>query len=369
MTHPHLRTPAGRPRARALGIPFQGEAGPLNAITDVPGLEVGYATRVEGEAVRTGVTAIHPRGRGDAATPVAAAFHCQNGNGEMTGVSWVGESGTFAGPVAITSTHAVGTVHRAVVDWTLARHPALAQAWLLPVVGETWDGYLNDPARGDVAAAMAVSVGGGTGMVCYGFKGGSGTASRRVPFAGRQWSVGVFVQANFGRRRELTIAGARLGERLADDDPADARADAPPGSGSVIVVIATDAPLLPHQLATLARRAPLGLARTGTTGSHYSGDLVLALSTANAGALAPYGLRAAGSTEALASLAFVPWRFIDPFCEAVVQGVEEAVVNSLVANEAMTGRDGHRVPALPPARAMDLAGWIAPGESERSATR
>ena len=373
MMDPKQTTPTGRPRARLLSIPFEGTPGRLNAITDVAGVEVGYATRIEGSDVRTGVTAIHPRGRAAAAVPVAAAFHCQNGNGEMTGVSWIGESGTMTGPVAVTSTHAVGTVHAAVVAWALDRHPALGRAWLLPVVAETWDGHLNDANGGHVTQDMARaaldgaapgpleegSVGGGTGMVCYGFKGGSGTASRLVPFGAETWTVGVFVQANFGRRSELTIAGVRLGEALRDDDPVERRLDPPAGAGSVIVVIATDAPLLPHQLASLARRAPLGLARTGTTGSHFSGDLVLAVSTANADAFAaPVGPRADSASDppATASLRFVPWRFLDPLCAAVVQGVEEAVVNSLVANEAMTGRGGHHIPALPRERVAALIG-------------
>jgi D-aminopeptidase len=332
-------------RARDLGLPFEGTPGPLNAITDVAGIEVGYTTLISGESVRTGVTAIHPRGKDDPGHPVAAGFHSQNGNGEMTGVSWIEESGTFAGPIAITNTHAVGVAHAGIVAWTVEHHPDLAHGWLLPVAAETWDGYLNDInghhvteehviSALDQAAAGPVregSVGGGTGMNCYQFKGGNGTSSRQVG----PYTVGVFVQANFGARHELTICGTRLGNVLADDNPmADFRI-APPGAGSVIAIVATDAPLFPHQCKAMARRVTSGLARTGTSGSHFSGDLFLAFSTANQDGFAT------------GHLDFIPWTLLDPFYEAVVQATEEAVVNALVANEEMTGRDGHRTPALP----------------------
>jgi len=358
MTEPkppeHRATPSGKPRARGLGLPFAGRPGRWNAITDVPGVQVGYVTLIEGDHVRTGVTAIHPRGPAGTGDPVAAGFHSQNGNGEMTGVSWINESGTFTGPVAITNTHAVGVAHAGIVAWTVRHHPEVAEMWLLPVAAETWDGYLNDingqhVTQDAVLAALDAtqsgpveegSVGGGTGMNCYQFKGGSGTASRLVPFAGQQYTVGVFVQANFGRRAELTLAGIPLGEALAADNPMQDHANAPPGSGSVIAVAATDAPLFPHQLQAFARRVTSGLARTGTSGSHFSGDLFLAFSTANPGAFRP-------DAQALCTLAFIPWEHLDPFFEAVVQATEEAVVNALVANEDMTGRDGHRTPALP----------------------
>jgi D-aminopeptidase len=344
----HLATPAGQPRARALGLPFAGLPGRWNAITDVPGLQVGYVTLIEGDHVRTG-------------DPVAAGFHSQNGNGEMTGVSWINESGTFAGPVAITNTHAVGVAHVGIVAWTIQHYPEVADAWLLPVAAETWDGYLNDInghhvtedaviAALDSTSAGPVeegSVGGGTGMNCYQFKGGSGTASRLVPFAGQPYTVGVFVQANFGRRHELVLAGIPLGEALAADNPMADQAAAPPGAGSVIAVVATDAPLFPHQCQAFARRVTSGLARTGTSGSHFSGDLFLALSTANPGAFRP-------DAQALRHLDFVPWEDLDPFFEAVVQATEEAVVNALVANHDMTGRDGHRTPALPRDQVVDL---------------
>jgi D-aminopeptidase len=362
---PHQVTPSGKPRARSLGIPFGGRPGPWNAITDVPGVEVGYTTLIQGSSVRTGVTAIHPRGAGGAGDPVAAGFFSQNGNGEMTGVSWIAESGTFGGPVAITNTHAVGIAHAAIVAWAVRNHPRLADAWLLPVAAETWDGYLNDintPHVTEQACLDALqnaapgpidegSVGGGTGMNCYGFKGGSGTASRLVDYGGTTFTVGVFVQANFGSRRELTLAGVPLGEMLADDNPM----GNPGGAGSVIAIVGTDAPMLPHQCSALARRVTLGLARTGTTGSHFSGDLFLAFSAGNPGAFTPGGEVMLGAAdEHLDQIRFIPWGFINPFYEAVVQSTEEAVANALVANEDMTGRDGHRSPALPRDRVAEI---------------
>jgi D-aminopeptidase len=364
---PHAATPAARPRARALGIPFDGTPGRWNAITDVPGVEVGYATLVAGASVRTGVTAIHPRGRAQPGDPVLAGFFSQNGNGEMTGVSWIEESGTFSGPVAITNTHAVGVAHAAIIAWTVRHHPRLADAWLLPVAAETWDGYLNDingrhvteqlaAAALEAAAGGGVeegSVGGGTGMNCYGFKGGSGTASRLVDYRGAGYTVGAFVQANFGSRQELTLAGLRVGQLVTAADPMADSFAAPPGAGSVIVVVGTDAPLLPHQCKALARRVTLGLARTGTTGSHFSGDLFLAFSTGNPGAVTP-GVQTLWADAAdgpggsgYDQLRFIPWGFLDPFYAAVVQATEEAVANALVANEDMTGRDGHLSVALP----------------------
>jgi D-aminopeptidase len=372
---PHRATPAGKPRARALGIPFAGRPGRWNAITDVPGVEVGYVTLIEGTGVRTGVTAIHPRGRAGAGDPVAAGFHSQNGNGEMTGVSWIAESGTFTGPVAITNTHAVGIAHAGIVAWAIEHHPAVTEAWLLPVAAETWDGYLNDinghhVTEESVVAALEAagpgpveegSVGGGTGMNCYEFKGGSGTASRLVPCNGTEYTVGVFLQANFGGREELVLAGLPLGEALKADNPMADDRPAPPGAGSVIAVVVTDAPLFPHQTQALARRVTLGLARTGTSGSHFSGDLFLACSTANPAAFRPDAT--APEAPDLRRLDFIPWEHLDPFYEAVVQATEEAVVNALVANEDMTGRDGHRTPALPREQVAELlarAGRLSP---------
>jgi D-aminopeptidase len=360
----HLATPLGRPRARALGIPLAGRPGPNNAITDVPGATVGYATLIEGTGVRTGVTAIHPRA--DPGDPCAAGFHSLNGNGEMTGLNWIAETGMQSGPICLTNSHSVGIAHAGVVRWIVEHHPRVAEAWLLPVVSETWDGYLNDINGAhvkeehvlqalDAAHAGPIeegSVGGGTGMCCYEFKGGTGTASRVVD----EHTLGVLVQANFGSRHELTIAGVPLGEDLAGDNPLGdwvpgacrqgiPRSAGGPGAGSIVAIVATDAPLLPHQCAALARRVTLGVGRTGTTGSHFSGDLFLALSTGNPGAFAGQGL--VDRTDETSELRFLPWHGLDRYFAAVVQATEEAVLNALVANEDMTGYRGHRVPALP----------------------
>jgi D-aminopeptidase len=365
---PHLVTPAGKPRARAVGLNFRGVPGPHNAITDVPGVEVGYVTLIAGDNVRTGVTAIHPRGKHDPGDPVAAGYHSQNGNGEMTGVSWIEESGTCQGPIAITNTHAVGVAHAGIIAWMNADHADLTDVWLLPVAAETWDGYLNDINGHHVDEEHVVralrnattdqpdegSVGGGTGMNCYQFKGGNGTASRIVGYAGTGYTVGVFLQANFGRRHELTLNGVYLGEELADDNPMSDFFAAPQGAGSVIAVVATDAPLLPNQCKALARRVTTGLARTGTIGTHSSGDIFLAVSTANRGGFSGDGPAGGGDDTRYDTLTFIPWGKIDPFFEAVVQGTEEAVANALIANEDMTGRDGHRTPALPRHRLAEI---------------
>ena len=360
-----------RPRARDLGIPFAGTPGRWNAITDTGKVEVGMTTLIEGREVRTGVTAIHPRGRSGAGIASTAGFHSFNGNGEMTGVSWIREAGTMTGPICLTNTHAVGVAHQAAIRWMRGQGGVTAP-WLLPVVAETWDGYLNDINGGHVTEAVVVralesaaggpvaegSVGGGTGMCCYQFKGGTGTASRVVAYGDATFTVGVLVQANFGARHELTIAGVPLGEALASDNPMAEYFSAPPGAGSVIAIVITDAPLLPGQCKALAGRVPLGLARTGTSGSHFSGDLFLALSTANPGAFTrgtPYEADA-GRYDALR---FLPWGQMDPFYAAVVQATEEAVLNALVANEEMVGRDGHRVPALPRERVAELLGAAA----------
>ncbi|MFE7463789.1 P1 family peptidase [Streptomyces sp. NPDC057499] len=360
-----------RVRARELGIELTGRPGPWNAITDVPGVEVGYVTLVEGDDVRTGVTALLPRGRGGVGTPCAAGRHSFNGNGEMTGTAWIEESGSLAVPVVITNTYAVGPVHRGVVEWVRANCRGMAPEWLLPVVTETWDGHLNDihgravEARHAAEAIEAAAsgpveegcVGGGTGMRCYGFKGGSGTASRVVEYGDDRYTVGAFVQANFGARRELVVAGVPVGRELPDPvpDPAPAEGErpVPPGAGSVIVVVATDAPLLPGQCKALARRVTLGLARTGTTGSHFSGDLFLAFSTANPSALTSTFPEDDGSAP-YESMRFVPWGRMDPFYEAVVESVEEAVLNVLTGARPMTGRAGHHVPALPLDRVGEL---------------
>ncbi|TDB83914.1 S58 family peptidase [Actinomadura sp. KC216] len=362
-------------RARSFGLPLPGTPGPNNAITDVPGVEVGYTTLISGDepsssphppsfegqapgTVRTGVTALLPRGRDGFLDPCAAGIYSLNGNGEMTGSHWIAETGALTLPVMITNTHAVGAAHRGAIEWALRRLPGF-QEWMLPVVAETWDGYLNDITGDHVRPEHAVaaidaasggpveegSVGGGTGMNCYAFKGGSGTASRVVAHGADSYTVGAFVQANFGGRRQLTVCGVPVGADLADDNPIeDDDWLAPPGSGSVIVVIGTDAPLLPGQCTALARRVPLGLARTGAYGAHGSGDIFLAFSTANPGAMSIGFPRGEPGYE---TLRFVPWNLIDPFYEAVVEAVEEAVLNVLLAGRTMIGRNGHRSPALP----------------------
>jgi D-aminopeptidase len=376
-TDPHLTTPAGKPRARAVGLKYRGIPGPHNAITDVPGVEVGYRTLIKGVSVRTGVTAIHPRGKANPGDPVAAGYHSLNGNGEMTGVSWIEESGTCQGPIAITNTHAVGVAHAGIIAWMNQYHPDLTDVWILPVAAETWDGYLNDINGHHVNEDTVVealqaastsqpdegSVGGGTGMNCYQFKGGNGTASRLVQYNGTTYTVGVFLQANFGRRSELTLNGIYLGKDLADDNPMRDFATAPQGAGSVIAIVVTDAPFFPSQCKALARRVTLGLARTGTTGSHTSGDIFLAVSTANERAFSPKNpkrpkspktMNATENTAAYGQLKFIPWDEINPFFEAVVQATEESVANALIANEDMTGRDGHRTPALPRERLAEI---------------
>lgn len=366
-------------RARDLGIPFDGESGRWNAITDVPGLTVGFVTLIEDAPVtaRTGVTAILPRGRDRAGEPCAAGVAVLNGNGELTGRSWIEESGQLQAPIAITNSHAVGAVHRGVGAWMAEHHPASAAAWMLPVVGETWDGYLNS-INADIVqpehAAKALdaattgpltegNVGGGTGMNCYGFKGGTGTASRVVRSGDQQWTVGVLLQANFGSRAELRVQGRPLGRESqapnpmeagdwferdlragANTTPSNSPSRATPGAGSVIVVVATDAPLLPDQCRALARRVPLGLARTGTTGSHFSGDIFLAFSTANAGGLSS---RMGADSVVTEQIEHVAWGSIDPFFAAVVEATEEAVMNALVGARDTIGRAGHASFALP----------------------
>ncbi len=362
-------------RARDLRVPFDGTPGPWNAITDVPGVEVGYTTIIDDapgdEAVaRTGVTAILPRGRDGVGVPCAAGIHSLNGNGELTGRSWIEEVGALTLPIGITNSHSVGAVHTGVQRWVDREHPELSAKWMLPVVGETWDGYLNQINAGHVTPDHAIeaidgaasgplaegNVGGGTGMNCYGFKGGTGTASRVVRFGDETHTVGVLLQANFGTRDELRLAGVPLGRQTAAPNPFEetdwferdgrlARVRA--GSGSVIGIVITDAPLLPGQCEALARRVPLGLARTGTTGGHFSGDIFLACSTGNAGAFTsdmPLGEAAEAPYE---TAQFVPWGRIDAYFEAVVQATEEAVANALVGARDMVGREGHASYALP----------------------
>ncbi|MFB7025703.1 MULTISPECIES: P1 family peptidase [unclassified Streptomyces] len=370
-----IGSPQAEVRARDLALPFDGAPGPFNALTDVLGIEVGMVTLISGDGpltpgkgpVRTGVTAVLPRGRHGLEDPCTAGVHALNGNGEMTGTAWIHETGSLTSPILLTNTHAVGACHRGAIDWMNTHRNGPRGRWHLPVVAETYDGHLND-IDGDhitpVIARQALdaarpgpfplgSVGGGTGMCCYGFKGGTSTASRLVRFAGVTHTLAVLVQANFGARRELTLAHLPLGRLLRAPDPLAEKSVLPPGAGSVIVIVATDAPLLPAQCAALARRLPLGLARTGTTGSHFSGDLFLAFSTANPGALRSEPPRP-GATAELDRLAFIPLGHFDPFHEATVQCVEEAVADALICNTPMTGRDDHHAPALPHQQVRDL---------------
>jgi D-aminopeptidase len=353
-----------KPRARDLGVPFDGAPGPLNAITDVAGVEVGMTTLVSGEGplrvgsgpVRTGVTAVLPRGR-SSSDQVFAGWFSLNGNGEMTGTTWIEEAGLLEGPVFITNTHSVGTVRDASIKWANEHHAAAAQPWSLPVVAETWDGFLNDingfhvkPEHVFQALDNARSgrvaegnVGGGTGMRCYGFKCGTGTSSRKIDARVGGYTVGVLVQANHGTRDLLRVAGVPVGHEL-PETPANQRADvagtrdALGEVGSIIIVVATDAPLLPHQLKRVARRASLGLARTGSVSSNGSGDIFIAFSTANAGA---------AQARATAQVTMVSNDWIGAVFEATVQATEEAIINSLVAAETMTGVEGHRFEAIP----------------------
>jgi L-aminopeptidase/D-esterase-like protein len=356
-------------RARDIGIPFEGTPGKFNAITDVAGLEVGYTTLINGEGalkvgdgpVRTGVTAILPRGHASLNDPVYAGFFSLNGNGEMTGTAWLEESGFLEGPIIITNTHSVGVARDAVIAWRI-KHGAADKTgywWSLPVVAETWDGWLNDingfhVKPEDVAHALDTahggaieegSVGGGTGMICYEFKGGTGTASRKIDIrvskdaSPRSFVVGVFLQANFGRRPQLTIAGVPVGREI----PGEVYKEE---SGSCIAVVATDAPLLPSQLKRLARRVSLGLARTGTISGNGSGDLFVTFSTANPNVANP--------DQVTHDVQTIPNDLMDPLFIGVVQATEEAVVNALIDNHSMTGRDNHRVDALPHNRVREL---------------
>jgi D-aminopeptidase len=346
---------AQMPRARDLGVPFEGTPGPNNAITDVPGVEVGHTTIISGEGrlevgkgpVRTGVTTVLPRGKASNNDAVFAGWFSQNGNGEMTGTTWIDESGFLEGPFFVTNTHSVGVVRDAAIAWRVKQGTPDASGywWSLPVVAETWDGFLNDingfhvkpehvfqalstAASGRVAEG---SVGGGTGMVCYEFKGGIGSSSRRLSEKSGGYTVGVLVQCNCGRRSQLTVAGAPVGLEI----PGTVYGE---DTGSIIIVVATDAPLLPHQLRRLARRATMGLARTGSTSGNGSGDIFLAFSTANPktwSATKPVGVT------------MVPNDNMNPLFEATVQATEESIVNAMVAADTMTGADGHRADRLP----------------------
>ncbi len=341
-------------RARDLGVPLEGTPGAWNAITDVKPVEVGFQTLISGSgasAVRTGVTAIWPRGKNDDA-PAFGGWFSLNGNGEMTGTTWLEEGGLLSGPVLITNTHSVGTVRDSFIKWQVGRKRAMGTGtnlWFLPVVAETWDGYLNDTngfhvSEADTAAALENAksgpvaegnTGGGTGMVCYGFKGGTGTSSRKSG----QYTVGVLVQCNCGRRAQLRIAGVPVGEEMQNSAPYSrngAFRDA--DLGSIIIVVATDAPLLPTQLKRLARRASLGLARTGSTSGNGSGDIFIAFSTANP---------QAGATKGPISINMIPNDEMNPLFDATVQATEEAIINAMLGAQTMTGYEGHTVIALP----------------------
>jgi D-aminopeptidase len=358
-------------RARELGIPLDGTPGPLNAITDVAGVEVGSVTLISGEGklkvgkgpVRTGVTAILPRGK--KYDPVFAGWFTLNGNGEMTGTTWVEESGFLEGPVMITNTHSVGVVRDAVVEWEyknnifdpLPDEPDLF--WALPVVAETYDGDLND-INGfhikkqhvfealDNAKTGRVdegNVGGGTGMICHEFKGGTGTASREVIIGENKYTLGVLVQANYGIRKTLTIAGVPVGREISDLLPEEDSLLDRHERGSIIVVVATDAPLLPHQLKRLARRVPLAIGRMGSYASDSSGDIFIAFSTANPGA---------SNREANQKIIMLPNDQISPLFEATVQATEEAIINALLAAKTMVGKNNTKIYELPEERVMEI---------------
>ena len=366
---------AQKPRARDLNLPIGGTPGRLDAITDVAGVEVGSTTLISGSGplvpgkgpVRTGVTVVHPRGKANP-DPVFAAWFTLNGNGEMTGTTWIEESGMLEGPIAITNTHSVGVVRDAIIQWENAQKNAL-QPWWLPVVAETYDGSLNDingmhvkPEHVFAALDKASNalpeegaVGGGTGMICHGFKGGIGTASRRVTDAQGGYTVGVLVQCNYGSRRDLRIAGVPVGEEIPDLLPCSAAPSPPPNarrcgapesdgaddpeSGSIIVLVATDAPLMPHELKRLATRVALGIGRQGGFGGNGSGDIFVAFSTANPGAWA--------ADPPVKSVRMIPNDRISPLFYATVQATEAAITNALLAAETTTGVNDFRVSAMP----------------------
>ena len=351
-----------KPRARELGVPFEGTPGPLNAITDVAGVAVGHTTLISGEGkleigkgpVRTGVTAVLPRGNDSMMNPVFAGWWSLNGNGEMTGTTWVEESGFLNDPVMITNTHSVGVVRDAVIEWRVQhRQPdPTGYWWSLPVVAETWDGWLNDingfPVKPehvwhaiDAAHGGAVeegNEGGGTGMICNGFKGGIGTSSRKLDSKLGSYAVGVLVQCNYGARKNLRIAGVPVGLEIPENAAYANTAFAQEDRGSIIVVVATDAPLVAHQLKRLARRVALGLGRNGSISGNGSGDIFLAFSTANSGA---------AKTGGLVQLTMLPNDQMNPLFSATVEATEEAIINAMVAAETMTGIENHKVIALP----------------------
>ena len=358
-----------KPRARDLGIPFDGNPGPFNAITDVAGVQVGHTTLIEGEGklvqgkgpIRTGVTAILPRGDRSLDDPCFAGWSSLNGNGEMTGTTWVEESGFAEGPIMITNTHSVGIVRDAVISWRTSQGSADASGywWSLPIVAETWDGFLNDINGFHVKEKHAHEairnakggpveegcVGGGTGMVCHSFKGGIGTASRVVTIKNQDYTLGVLVQANYGDRKNLTIAGVPVGKEITDLMPRDSYEKNHEGDGSIIVVIATDAPLLAHQMKRLTRRVPMGIGKVGGYGSDGSGDIFIAFSTANSNV---------AFSDGTVNVEMLPNWMMSPLFEATVQAVEEAIVNTLVAAETMEGINNNKVWALPHGRLIQI---------------
>ena len=359
---------AQKPRARDLGVPFDGAPGPNNAITDVHGVEVGHTTLISGEGklvvgkgpVRTGVTAILPRGKGNN-DAVFAAWFTLNGNGEMTGTTWVEDSGFLDGPVMITNTHSVGVVRDAVIAWKVKHGSADMEGyfWSLPVVAETWDGWLNDingfhvhPEDAwhalDTAHSGAVeegNIGGGTGMICNEFKGGIGTSSRVLDPKAGGYTIGVLVQCNYGRRDQLRIAGVPVGKEIPEHPAYEASNDRRSHSdtGSIIVIVATDAPLIPTQLKRVARRVALGLGRDGSYSGDGSGDIFLAFSTANSGTVSPKSDQPNNTHQ----VTMLPNDSLDPIFLATVQATEEAVINAMVAAETMKGIDNHEAIALP----------------------
>ncbi len=366
-------------RARDLGISIGlMTPGPLNAITDVSGVRVGHTTLISGETgprvvgqgpVRTGVTVVVPIGGDPFAEAVYAGAHRLNGNGELTGLEWIREAGLLVGPIGITNTHSVGVVRDAIVSAATRSAAHVASAWSLPVVGETWDGWLNDidgqhvrAAHLDEALADAAggpvaegNVGGGTGMICHRFKGGIGTASRRLPDAEGGFTVGALVQANYGRRERLAIDGVPVGREIGFDEVPSDRQDssslADPDSGSIIVVLATDAPLLPHQCERLAQRAGLGVARTGGAAEHSSGDLFIAFATGNRGLVAADEAAGRPFTRDVHALDDT---WISPLFWAAIESTEEAIVNALVSAETMSGRAGHIAHRLPHDRLVEV---------------
>jgi L-aminopeptidase/D-esterase-like protein len=355
-------TPPAKPRARDLGVPFDGTPGPLNAITDVSGVTVGHTTLISGEGklqvgkgpVRTGVTAVLPRGKDSMNNLVFAGWWSLNGNGEMTGTTWVEESGFLEGPVMITNTHSVGVVRDAVIQWRVAhgQPDPTGYWWSLPVVAETWDGWLNDingfhvkPEHAfhaiDSAHSGAVeegAVGGGTGMICNEFKGGIGTSSRQIESKIGAYTVGVLVQCNYGSRKNLRIAGVPVGQEIPDERAYASTSFSDLDRGSIIVVVATDAPLVAHQLKRLARRVSLGLGRNGSISGNGSGDIFIAFSTANPGAAA---------ADHVVDLKMLPNDQIEAVFAATIQATEEAVINAMVGAETMTGIENHKVIGLP----------------------